>query len=303
MKNQLLEERSVLLDGNINNFINDVVVQVKNSSKSKIIFKGEDIRIPLTWATLNYKIIINIGIFADSYTNLDNYKPYESDIIPETILANEFVINIFIPGGKKLYSLNKLKEDLHHELLHVYQFNEKVNFNYLKNKNHVNFDEIKTFDNYAYKYILKFKNNNDNDISDFASILYFIVPEEQDAMLNSYYEELLNTNRYNIRPIKFKHTEFYKYLTIFYNVLNKLHNDPTYLNKIKKYFKPIITKYFFNINKNLNDKDFDALLIKKLNKLFIKIEKRGFKVYSLVTDIMNKINKKQNKKIPHFKHI
>lgn len=299
---EIFEERGVLLDDNIELYIHNIIKQVKCSNKSKIIINGNSIIFPLTWATLNYQIIIHIGVYDDSYTNLDNYKPYESDIIPGKILADNFIINIFIPG-KNSYSMNLLKEDLHHELLHVYQFNKKVNYNFLKNnKVVVKFDEIKLFDTKAYNYILKLKNNlYDSDIADFASLLYFIMPDEFPALLNSYYEELMNNNNCTITPIDFKETNFYLYLKKFHKILIKLEKDTKYFLKIEKYFKNILCKYYFNINVNLSDDDFKKLLIRKLNLIFTKTNKKADKVLSLVTDTFDKINKEQIKNIPHYR--
>ena len=42
-------------------------------------------------------------------------------------------------------------------------------------------------------------------------------------------------------------------------------------------------------------------MIRKLNLIFIKTNKKAYKVLSLVSDTFDKINKEQNKKIPHYR--
>lgn len=275
------------IDENTEKVIDYIINHVKTSQReNKIIIPGNIIKPLLTWTTLNYEIIVNVGVFDISYTNIAKYTVHKSDIVPNRIFASNFTINIFIPGRNE-FSYYILKHDLIEELSLLYKIHNEICNEIQPNRlKHKSIDSLHKLNNC----LIMLQNNDDQEISHFASVIKYILSDEQSYLLNSYYEELIKLYGYSCGIDKFNQTKYYNVIRKLHFILIRLNTDEIYYTKIEKYFKSILLKYFFNIRKELTDTEFKILFLERFSTIFNKLNKKADKIFLFVDKTFSKIN-------------
>ena len=170
-------------------------------------------------------------IKTEDYTDYDykshNEVKYDRVKYGSSVYQNKLhwlIITIPMISGKIIYK-DFLKENLQHELEHLFQGKHGSNNIILPNS--------------EYSKALSLLGNEDKQISDIALIIYLSNTSEQDAFVNGMYSYLMSQEEPMIQ-IKWscvKNSDAYLHLMTVKNMITKLENVDEELNsKCKKYF-------------------------------------------------------------------
>ena len=230
------------------------------------------------WFDSNFVIRLYYSETSEAIINLDEAKfNFASD--NSVCYITNFIIVIYAPyNNLTKKNLDLIKESLRHEFLHAYEIYNKAKF-----KNITGID-YKITNPYVYDKIIQIKNDSSYDklIKQFADMLYLFVPEETQALLSGYYEDIISDE---ISEEEYTLMIYYKISKLMLDKLNELSDDE--ILQIVNIFDDCINE-LFNIKFN---NDIDVWKNKLSNEINIRLNKINKRI-KRVTEFANSV--KQN---------
>ena len=222
------------------------------------------------------------------------YNVEDSDIYK----IKDWVINIYVDFRYiNNFTFDYIADSLHHELLHLYQwYNKSIKYMIHEKISKIKLIDVKFTKEYKlsstsseiYKNIFELKESEYSILRVWGDVLYFLLPEESAAFLNSYYEQSIN--------YKIAKSHFNEYIIQVERVLNTNYNDKIidflYYNKNFKYV--IDNLYHIKIK---NKQEWIKILLKYINFKYNKLNKKIKKVKNLADHDLELSSKN---KLPKF---